>query len=110
MAKLAVHRPFEEGHLHDDLGADPVPPHARQANRSGEWWFRHLERVQKHHGQSSPQEAFVGSADEIAEKIGAYARVGIKGFIVTFAEPFDIETIERLATEVRPRLEQLVAA
>ena len=61
-------------------------------------------------GQSSPQEAFVGSADEIAEKIGAYARVGIKGFIVTFAEPFDIETIERLATEVRPRLEQLVAA
>ena len=98
-----------------DVGRDPDEVEAW----AGRWCVirddptegrRHLERVQKHHGQSSPQEAFVGSADEIAEKIGAYARVGIKGFIVTFAEPFDIETIERLATEVRPRLEQLVAA
>ena len=70
---------------------------------------RHLERVQKHHGQSSPQEALIGSADEVAEKIAAYGKVGIKGFIVGFAEPFDTETIERLATEVRPRLEELVA-
>jgi len=71
---------------------------------------RHLERVAKHHGQTFPwTEAFTGSADEIAEKISAYGKVGVKGFIVAFAEPFDIETIERLATEVRPRLEQLVA-
>ena len=34
--------------------------------------------------------------------------VGIRGFVVGFAEPFDAESIERLATEVRPRLEQLV--
>jgi len=71
---------------------------------------RHLERVQQHHAQSSPQEAFTGSADEIAEKLAAYANVGVKGFIIAFAEPFDTETIERLATEVRPRLRELVPA
>ena len=58
---------------------------------------------------SSAPEALVGSPDEVAEKIAAYEQVGIRGFIVGFAEPFDSETIERLATEVRPRLLQLVA-
>jgi F420-dependent oxidoreductase-like protein len=97
-----------------DAGRDPadVEPWAgrwvvlRDDPKEGQ---RHLERVQKHHGQSSPQEALVGSADEVAEKIAAYGRVGVKGFIVGFAEPFDTETIERLASEVRPRLEELVA-
>jgi hypothetical protein len=33
----------------------------------------------------------------------------VKGFIVRFAEPFDDESIERLAKEVRPRLADLVS-
>ena len=57
---------------------------------------------------TSPPEPFIGRPDEIAEKIGAYAKVGVKGFIVAFAEPFDTETIERLGKEVRPRLKEIV--
>jgi F420-dependent oxidoreductase-like protein len=70
----------------------------------------HLDRVAKHHGMSSPPEAIVGSPDDVAKRIAEYGRVGMKGFIIGFAEPFDTETIERLATEVRPRLGELVAA
>ena len=46
MAKLAVHRPLDEGDLHDDLGPHPVRAHARQADGFGERRLRDLERVQ----------------------------------------------------------------
>ena len=97
-----------------DVGRDP----AEVLPTSGRWVCvrddpaearAHLDRVARHHGMSSAPEALVGSPDEVAEKIAAYEQVGIRGFIVGFAEPFDSETIERLATEVRPRLLQLVA-
>jgi F420-dependent oxidoreductase-like protein len=68
-----------------------------------------LERIIKHHGLTSPPEPFIGGPDAIAERIAAYARVGMRGFIVGFAEPFDLESIERLSREVRPRLEELVS-
>jgi len=68
-----------------------------------------LERIAERHGMTSPPEPFVGGPDEIAERIAAYWKVGIKGFIVAFAEPFDSESIERVATEVRPRLLELIA-
>ena len=70
---------------------------------------RVLERIAERHGMTSPPEPFVGGPDEIAERIAAYWKVGIKGFIVAFAEPFDSESIERVATEVRPRLLELIA-
>jgi F420-dependent oxidoreductase-like protein len=69
----------------------------------------HLQRVAEHHGMSAPPSAIVGGPDVVAEKIAEYARVGIKGFIVRFAEPFDAESIERLANEVRPRLKEILA-
>ena len=47
--------------------------------------------------------------EQIAQSIAAYWKIGVKGFIVAFAEPFDVESIERLATEVRPRLEALTS-
>ncbi|HEV8536820.1 MAG TPA: LLM class flavin-dependent oxidoreductase [Candidatus Limnocylindria bacterium] len=68
-----------------------------------------LARVAQHHGMSAPPTAIVGGPDEIAERIAAHWRVGVKGFIVRFAEPFDDESIERIAKEVRPRLMELVS-
>ena len=58
---------------------------------------------------TSPPEPFIGGPDEIAERIAAYWKVGIKGFIVAFADPFDTESIERLGSEVRPRLQELTS-
>jgi alkanesulfonate monooxygenase SsuD/methylene tetrahydromethanopterin reductase-like flavin-dependent oxidoreductase (luciferase family) len=68
-----------------------------------------LERIARTHGMTSPPEPFVGGAEQIAERIAEYWRVGIRGFIVAFAEPFDTESIERLGRDVRPRLRELVS-
>ena len=69
-----------------------------------------LDRIAKQHGMTSPPEPFIGEPDFIVEQLAAYWKVGIRGFIVAFADPFDTETIERLGTEVRPRLKELVAS
>ena len=67
------------------------------------------ERIARHHGMSTTPEPFIGGPEQIAQSIAAYWKIGVKGFIVAFAEPFDVESIERLATEVRPRLEALTS-
>jgi F420-dependent oxidoreductase-like protein len=45
-----------------------------------------------------------GSVEEVAQGLAAYCSVGVRGFIVDMPSPFDEETLTRLATEVRPRL------
>ena len=47
MAQLAVHRPLDEGDLHDDLGPHPVRAQARQADAPCvNGGFGDLERVE----------------------------------------------------------------
>ena len=70
---------------------------------------RVLDRIVERHGMTSPPEPFIGGPDEIAEKIAAYSKVGVKGFILAFADPFDTESIERLGTEVLPRVKELTS-
>jgi len=70
---------------------------------------RVLDRIVERHGMTSPPEPFIGGPDEIAEKIAAYWKVGVKGFILAFADPFDTESIERLGTEVLPRVKELTS-
>jgi F420-dependent oxidoreductase-like protein len=97
-----------------DVGRDPneITPFA------GKWCVirddpaeakKVLDRVTERHGMTSPPEPFIGGPDAIAEKIAAYWKVGIKGFIIAFADPFDTESIERLGNEVRPRLKELTS-
>jgi F420-dependent oxidoreductase-like protein len=68
-----------------------------------------LDRIAQKHGMTSPPEPFIGSSEQIAERIAEYWKVGIRGFIVAFADPFDTESIERLGREVRPHLNELVS-
>ena len=68
-----------------------------------------LAKVAEHHGMSAPPAGIMGGPDEIAEKIVPQWKAGVKGFIVRFAEPFDTESIERIAKEVRPRLRELIS-
>lgn len=98
----------------EDVGRDP-----REIEPIGGSWVvvrddpakakEQLARVAEQHGMSAPPSAIIGGPDEVAEKITAHWRAGVKGFIVRFAEPFDDESIERLAKEVRPRLKELVS-
>jgi len=67
------------------------------------------DRIVERHGMTSPPEPFIGGPEEIAEKLAAYWKIGVKGFIVAFADPFDTESIERLGNEVRPLVEELTA-
>jgi F420-dependent oxidoreductase-like protein len=108
-AKIAILRKHCE-----DVGRDPAEIEAV----GGSWVVvrddpakarAQLARVAEHHGMSAPPSAIIGGPDEVAERIAAHARAGVKGFIVRFAEPFDDESIERLAKEVRPRLADLVS-
>ena len=46
VAQFAMHRPFDEGHLHDDLGTHPMRPNARQTDGLGKRRLRDLDRIQ----------------------------------------------------------------
>jgi len=50
----------------------------------------------------------VGNPDEVYEQLKPYVEAGYRHLICGFPPPYDEETMRRMATEVRPRLEALV--
>jgi alkanesulfonate monooxygenase SsuD/methylene tetrahydromethanopterin reductase-like flavin-dependent oxidoreductase (luciferase family) len=57
------------------------------------------------HNDSEPwSKDMVGTPDDLVEKCSAYVDLGYRHLIFQFLSPFDQETMERLATEVRPHL------
>jgi len=50
----------------------------------------------------------IHTVDALVERCAALWRGGARGFILYFMAPFDHETIGRVATEVRPQLEQAI--
>jgi alkanesulfonate monooxygenase SsuD/methylene tetrahydromethanopterin reductase-like flavin-dependent oxidoreductase (luciferase family) len=70
----------------------------------------HLARVQER--QRRPEPLAVNplhTPDALVERLAALWEAGARGFIFYVQAPFDHETIERLATEVRPKLEEAIA-
>lgn len=49
-----------------------------------------------------------GNPETVARQLAAYAAVGVSEIIAVVPAPYDHETIERLATDVRPRLRALL--
>ena len=49
-----------------------------------------------------------GTSEIVARRLAEYAAVGVREIIAVMPAPYDRETIERLATEVRPRLQTLL--
>lgn len=74
---------------------------AAEANRA----FEEQMRVHAWPEQVRTDMAWTGTAEEIAAAVVAFARAGADGFSASIAAPLDLETIERLATEVRPILD-----
>ena len=58
---------------------------------------------------TSAPDAFIGTASEVIDLISSYAAVGVKEFIAPFTTPIDTETIERLGSDVLPRIRELPA-
>jgi len=59
---------------------------------------------------TGPQQLWLGSVDELVERIAQYVAVGMQALVVEMAAPYDEETLRVLANEVRPRVDRLVAA
>lgn len=68
----------------------------------------YLQSVVDRHGISPPIPRAIGDPDTVARKLHEYWTAGARGFVLSGAEPFDHETIERVAREVRPRLLKLI--
>jgi len=69
-----------------------------------------LERVRVRSKRGEPlQMNPIHTVDALVERCAALWRAGARGFILYFMAPFDHETIERIATEVRPKLEEAIA-
>jgi F420-dependent oxidoreductase-like protein len=49
-----------------------------------------------------------GTPETVARRLAEYAAAGVREIIAVMPAPYDRETIERLATEVRPRLQALL--
>jgi F420-dependent oxidoreductase-like protein len=69
-----------------------------------------LERVRVRSRRAEPMQMNpIHTVDALVERCAALWRAGARGFILYFMAPFDHETIERVATEVRPKLEEAIA-
>jgi hypothetical protein len=69
-----------------------------------------LERVRARSNRAEPVPMNpIHTVDALVERCAALWRAGARGFILYFMAPFDHETIERVATEVRPKLEEAIA-
>ena len=51
-----------------------------------------------------------GDPDDVYEELKPFVEAGYRHLICGFASPYDAETMRRLATEVRPRLEALIGS
>ncbi len=69
-----------------------------------------LERVRVRSRRAEPMQMNpIHTVDALVERCASLWRAGARGFILYFMAPFDHETIERIATEVRPKLEEAIA-
>ncbi|MGH2418678.1 MAG: LLM class flavin-dependent oxidoreductase [Candidatus Limnocylindria bacterium] len=63
------------------------------------------EAIFARNGGATPWKTqLVGSAEQVADMLRPYLDIGFGHFIAGFPSPYDAESMERLATEVRPML------
>lgn len=111
-----VRRKIEILHEHcREVGRDPdaVEPWGGQwicVRDDAEEARQVLDDIKAHHSGWAGPNALTGDPDQIAAKLKEHWDAGTRGFIVGFAYPYDLETMERLAKEVRPRLQRLIGA
>jgi alkanesulfonate monooxygenase SsuD/methylene tetrahydromethanopterin reductase-like flavin-dependent oxidoreductase (luciferase family) len=58
-----------------------------------------------HNGGADPWKGeLIGSPDQVTEVMRRYVDIGFRHFVCGFPSPYDAESMERLAAEVKPRL------
>lgn len=56
----------------------------------------------------SPNSAIVGTPEQVAEKLGAFVEVGVRDFILRFADFPRLDGARRFAQEIAPKLERAI--
>ena len=69
-----------------------------------------LDEVRPGSTEVDRDRAVVGTPDEVYEQLVPFVEAGYSHLICGFPAPYDEESMKRLASEVRPRLEALVSA
>ena len=70
---------------------------------------RHVDDIRRMNEGWNGEPGLVGTSDQVAETLAPYLALGFRNMLFDFAPPFDQETLERLATGVRPQLEARLA-
>lgn len=94
-----------------DVGRDPgeIMPIAtirpfvclRDSEADVQSWAREVESA---NGMTeTPEFNAIRTADALVERLLDYWKVGVRGFIFYTLPPYDLETLERIARDVRPR-------
>jgi len=99
-----------------DVGRDPgeIMPIAterpwvclRDSDAEVHAWAREVQRANQM--TETPEFSAIRTADALVERLLEYWRAGARGFIFYPLPPFDRETIERIAHDVRPRFLQAI--
>lgn len=81
----------------------------RNGFTGGYRWRSALSRVMGTRRLRSLDDRFVGTSDQIADRLRPFLGLGFRHLIVGFPSPYDDETMERMATEVRSMLEGAIS-
>ena len=66
---------------------------------------RILEATFAHNGQARTWEnQLVGTPEQVADKMRPFVEIGYRHFTIGFPSPYDVESMERMMTEVKPLL------
>jgi alkanesulfonate monooxygenase SsuD/methylene tetrahydromethanopterin reductase-like flavin-dependent oxidoreductase (luciferase family) len=68
-----------------------------------------VDVVRERSGHAPADRLVAGSPDDVYEQLVPFVEAGYRHIICGFPAPYDVETMTRIATEVRPRLEALIA-
>jgi alkanesulfonate monooxygenase SsuD/methylene tetrahydromethanopterin reductase-like flavin-dependent oxidoreductase (luciferase family) len=68
-----------------------------------------VDVVRERSGHAPADRLVAGDPDDVYEQLVPFVEAGYRHLICGFPAPYDVETMTRIATEVRPRLEALIA-
>jgi alkanesulfonate monooxygenase SsuD/methylene tetrahydromethanopterin reductase-like flavin-dependent oxidoreductase (luciferase family) len=68
-----------------------------------------VDVVRERSGHAPADRVIAGNPDEVYEQLVPYVEAGYRHLICGFPPPYDEETMRRIALDVRPRLEALIA-
>src|SRR5437867_209000 len=107
MTQLAVHRPLNETHLHDDLGPYPVSAYAWQADGPGKRGLSNLDLIQLR--TEIEQQTRIKASPNLACKykipvviIANQQRPEADSFSLRIREPTDNKLLSQLAFHFQP--------